>query len=113
MFITKQNQGSNCIQRLVEESVQSVAEAVGGVGKGVGVGSSEHGGVVDQGSGGRQDGRVTRDDGGVSLGGTLLPVSLGGLDGSEVSGLGLSNLGGVDNGAGATPSKTGATRGSH
>merc|ERR1719334_1708732 len=99
MFITKQNQCSNCIQRLVVESVQSVAMAVGGVGEGV-VSSAVDRGVVDQGGGGREDGGVARDDGGVSLGVTLLSVSLGGLNGGQVSGLGLSNLGGVDNGSG-------------
>lgn len=71
-----------------------IAETVASIAQGS---STENRGVVDEGSGGRQNSGGTSQDGGVSL--TPLSVSsLGSGNKGKMGGLGLGNLGGINRG---------------
>merc|ERR1719402_1285521 len=106
MFITKYIQSVQfCILSLVKVSSSEVSSSkissseissaiVGGGQTSIG---ADNGSIVHKGSGGGHYTGVTGKDGGVSISTTLLPISLGSLNSSEVGSTGLSNLRGVLN----------------
>merc|ERR1719402_208867 len=106
MFITKYIQSVQfCILSLVKVSSSEVSSSkissseissaiVGGGQTSIG---ADNGSIVHKGSGGGHYTGVTGKDGGVSISTTLLPISFGSLNSSEMGSTGLSNLRGVLN----------------